>query len=119
MFKSCSKCGKIHPTSFVCTKGKTYNGGQERKQRSTWAWTLKSQEIRDKANYLCEVCKAKGVYTYEGLEVHHIHKLKDNNDRLLDNTNLICLCVECHKKADKGQLTIEYLEELARLREQE
>ena len=119
MFKSCSKCGKIHSTNFVCTKGKVYKGGEERLLRSKYAWTLKSIEIRERANYLCEVCKTKGIYTYEGLEVHHIHKVADSPELLLENSNLICLCTECHKKADKGQLTIDYLSELARLREKE
>ena len=119
MFKSCSRCGKIHPTSFVCTKNKTYNGGEERKLRRLNAWTKKSLEIRERANYLCEVCKTKGVYTYDGLEVHHIHKVKNNPELLLDNYNLITLCVECHKQADKGKLSTEYLEELARIREED
>ena len=87
--------------------------------RNKFAWQQKRQEIKEKANYLCEVCKAKGVYSYEGLEVHHIHKLKHSQERLLDNANLVCLCTECHKKADSGKIPIEYLEELARLREKE
>ena len=76
MFKACSKCGKIHPASFECRKGVTYTGGAERGLRSQYKWTQKSKEIRDRANNLCEVCKDKGIYTYDGLEVHHITKVK-------------------------------------------
>ena len=91
--------------------------------RSTYRWTLKSKEIREKANYLCEVCRAEGVYTYDNLEVHHIVKVKDDNDLLLDNYNLICLCQEHHKQADENSagggrgLSPDYLRELAKQRE--
>ena len=117
--KACSRCGKIHPYNYECTKGKTYNGGEERSLRNRYAWQKKRAEIKERANHLCEVCKTKGIYSYDGLEVHHIHKLKDNPDGLLDNLNLICLCVECHKKADKGDISIDYLEQLAEAREKE
>lgn len=116
MYKSCARCGKIHATSFVCGT-RTYQGGNERKLRSKWSWTKKSEEIREKANYLCEVCRDNGQITYDGLEVHHIEKLSKNNDGLLDNYNLICLCVEHHKQADKGKLSVEYLSKLAKHRE--
>lgn len=73
--------------------------------------------MRDKANYLCEVCRDLGVYTYDGLEVHHIVKLRDNPDGLLDNYNLVCLCAMHHKQADSGGIKQEYLRKLARKRE--
>lgn len=85
--------------------------------RSQYSWTKKSEEIREKANHLCEVCKDKGVWVYDNLEVHHIDKLKDNQAGLLDNCNLICLCTICHKKADKGLIDKEYMLRLARDRE--
>lgn len=118
MFKACSKCGQIHNTSYVCTKGKIYRGGDERKQRSRYAWTLKSKEIREKANYLCEVCRDHQVYRYDNLEVHHIIKVKDDLDKLLDDYNLICLCVEHHKQADNNKINTDYLLKLAKRREE-
>ncbi len=65
---------------------------------------------------LCEVCKAQGVYNYNDLEVHHIEKLKDNPDGLLNDDNLICLCVYHHKQADAGELNADYLRELVKER---
>lgn len=115
--KSCSKCGKIHPYNYKCDVGRTYAGGAERRERSSYAWTKKSKEIRDKAQGLCEVCKDKGIYTYKGLEVHHIVKIKDNPTLLLDNYNLICLCIEHHKEADRNELSIDYLKDIAKRRE--
>ncbi len=118
MFKACSKCGKIHDSRFQCNVGRTYEGGIERSMRSQYAWTVKSKEIRERANHLCEVCRASGIITYEGIEVHHITKVKDDPSKLLDNFNLVCLCQEHHKQADKGLIDSEYLKELAMRREQ-
>ena len=119
MYKSCSKCGKIHDTNFKCSSGRiTHKRTQENKLRSTYKWTEKSLEIRDRANYLCEVCRDQGVITYSGLEVHHIDKLCEDQSKLLDNTNLVCLCVDHHKKADDGLISKDYLRKLAIKREE-
>ena len=118
MWKACSRCGKIHSDKYQCCAIKRkYGSTEERALRNRYAWARKSREIRDRANYLCEVCKAKGIYQYNSLEVHHIIPLREDDTRLLDNTNLICLCVECHKKSEKGEISKEYLEALARARE--
>lgn len=117
MYKSCSRCGKIHDTKYKCNKGKVYKGGKERELRNTYDWVCKSLEIRERSNYLCEVCKQEGRYTYNNLEVHHITKLIEAPERLLDNYNLVCLCQEHHKKADNNEIDKDYLEKLAKLRE--
>ena len=120
MYKSCSRCGKMHPATYVCNANRLkreYADTEERKLRSTNKWTEKSKEIRERANYLCEVCRTKGVYTYNNLEVHHITKLSQDSGGLLDNENLICLCQEHHKEADKGTLSADVLREIAKRRE--
>lgn len=117
MYKSCSRCGKIHPVGVSCAIKREYKGGIERELRRSWSWQKKSMEIRDKAQGLCEVCRDYGVYTYKGLEVHHIDKVKDNPDALLDDSNLVCLCVKHHKQADRGELSKDYLRRLATYRE--
>ena len=118
MFRACGRCGKIHDTRFECKPKRIYVETEERKQRSSGAWRRKSEEIRERANHLCEVCRDRGAYTYRDLEVHHIVKLKDNSDGLLDNLNLICLCAPHHKEADAGKIDADYLRELARKREE-
>ena len=119
MYKACSKCGKIHPSNYICEKAKRqYQGGDERKLRSRWKWTQKSREIRDRAHHLCEVCKDQGQITYADIEVHHIVKVKDDESLLLDNYNLICLCAPHHHLADLNQIESEYLKALARKREE-
>lgn len=117
MYKSCAKCGKIHDTNYQCGIKRTYKDTEEKKLRSKYSWTLKSREIRDRANNLCEVCKDKGIIEYNNIEVHHIIKVRDNKSLLLNNENLICLCVEHHKQADNNEIDSEYLHMLAKKRE--
>ena len=117
MMKACSRCGKIHPYNVKCNVGKLYLGGEERKLRAKACWHRKSEEIRENAQYLCEVCRDQGIYTYDNLEVHHIEPLRIAPDLLLDNSNLICLCSFHHKMADRGELSKEYLQKLVKQRE--
>lgn len=116
MLVSCGRCGKVHPRGYKCNKGRTYAKTDESRLRSKYAWTKKANQIKEDAQGLCEVCKAQGVYTYDGLEVHHITKLSENPDGLLEDDNLICLCVFHHKQADKGELDADYLRGLAKER---
>ena len=112
MFKSCSRCGKIHDTRFQCGKRAWHTrnpDAEERKLRRTNAWKEKSVEIRDRSNYLCAACKAEGKYTYEGVEVHHIVKVTDDPSLLLEDSNLICLCQQHHRMADRGDISGEKL----------
>ena len=118
MYKSCSRCGKIHDTNYKCNI--SYNKRiltEDMKLRKSKSWTNKSIEIRDRANYLCEVCKDEGIYNYKDVEVNHIVKLRHDKDKLLDNYNLICLCKKHHKQADDGKIDKDYLFRLAKLRE--
>ena len=118
MYKSCSKCGKIHDVKFKCQVSRVYKNTDESKLRSSYDWTLKSREIRERANHLCEVCRDQNIYTYDNLEVHHIIKVKDDRSLLLDNENLICLCQEHHRQADRDEIDSDYLRALARAREE-
>ena len=118
MFKTCSKCGKIHPYNYDCKAVKREYNGAERELRRLNAWTKKSKEIRSKALF-CEVCIKEGIYNYRDLEVHHIVKLKDDPEGLLDNYNLICICQEHHRMADNNEISADYLSQLAREREEE
>ena len=115
-YKACSKCGKIHPYGYNCAVGVNRYKVQEDKLRSRYAWTKKSKQIREDAGNLCEVCKDQGIATYNGLEVHHIEKLREHVDGLLDDDNLICLCTRHHKEADNGEIDKDYLRELVRKR---
>ena len=114
--KSCSRCGRIHARGYRCNAGRVYSKTQDDKLRSRYSWTKKAIQIKNDALNLCEVCKDKGLYTYDNLEVHHIVKLRDDPTRLLDDENLICLCEYHHTQADAGELDADYLTELAKRR---
>ena len=118
MYKSCSICGRIHPVGKGCKPKRVYENTKQRELRSSYQWTEKSKQIREDANYLCEVCRDQDVYTYDDLEVHHITPIHEDESLFLNDENLICLCPEHHELAEKGKISRPYLMELARRRVQ-
>ncbi len=54
-----------------------------------WQTTL-SRAIRERDNYICQVCSLEGFF------VHHIDYNRSNNDP----KNLITLCNSCHSKTN-------------------
>ena len=117
MWKSCARCGKIHKNGEECPVKRIRKATPDSELRNTWAWHEKAEQVKRDSNYLCPLCLEEGVATYEGLETHHIEKLKDAPEKLLDGYNLIPLCVRHHKMADAGEIDSEHLRELARQRE--
>lgn len=122
MLKACSRCGKIHPYSYTCNVGRarSFADRQDKEAsrlRSTRAWQVKREHIKESAFNLCEVCKAQGLYNFTDIEIHHIKKLSQEPTGLLEDDNLIALCKLHHIQADRGQLEATYLQELARLRD--
>lgn len=118
-YRSCPRCGMIHPYDQPCPrKGPTYR--YERtdtdRLRFTSRWKRKSLQVREDAHWMCEVCLDQGKVTTKGLEVHHIDKLRDDPDGLIEDDNLVCLCMMHHRMADRGELTKGYLRGLARKR---
>lgn len=115
---SCMYCGKIHEKKFDCgKKPKKIYGKRKKSDRFRWqqAWKKKREEIKERDNYLCQVC-LNGEYpindrvlNYENLEVHHIEKLNDRPDLALENSNLITLCENHHEMAEKGAISSDYL----------
>jgi hypothetical protein len=106
----------IHPYGQPCPRKKpTYRyerTGADR-LRFTARWKRKSLQVRDDAHWMCEVCRDKGKVTTDGLEVHHIEKLRDDPDGLIEDDNLVCLCRMHHRMADDGDIDKDYLRGLA------
>lgn len=121
MLKSCKYCGRIHDSKVDCGRKPVFRRkikGNE-KIRYTKAMATKSEDIKRKAKYLCEVCFDEGVFNYNDLETHHIIKLIDEPDLALVDLNLICLCRKHHEKAEKGEISAIYLRKLAEKREKQ
>ena len=113
MRKSCKYCGRMHPIGALCTKKPqrmhkaTYSRADRSAAefRSSHAWKCKREEIRKRDRYLCCACMSCGVYSYDGIEVHHIVSLQEDYNKRLDGDNLITLCRMHHKAADSGKLS--------------
>ena len=119
ILKACSRCGKIHSDSFICPSlnKRKYNKTDENELRSRHSWQLKRESIRERSFYLCAICKERGDYTAKDIEIHHIRKLRDYPQGLLEDDNLICLCIDHHKQADRGEIDPNYLRRLADIRD--
>jgi len=122
MLKACSRCGRIHKagecTVKPASKGKTYDRSNNDAYifRQKAKWRRKSKQIREDAQYLCEVCRDKKKLVYESLSVHHITPLKEDTSIGYEDTNLICLCSNCHELAEAGMIDRDYMRRLAALR---
>lgn len=117
MLISCSKCGRTHNRGYKCRAGGRLPQTDEQALRSRYKWTKKSGDIRERSFHLCAICKELGDYSPKEVEVHHIIKLKENPSLLLEDSNLITLCVDHHKAADRGEIDIDYLRELVSKRD--
>lgn len=107
MLKTCSRCGCLHNHNYTCNKGRYDNkkDTDANRFRRTSKWTKKSNDIRQRDNYLCRCCIAKIYetnyqYTYKDLGVHHIVPLEEDFDLRLDDDNLITLCSYHHQLAE-------------------
>lgn len=117
MLKTCSVCGKIHDFNKVCRRKTTKKSTEASKFRKTYRWTEKSKYIKQRDNYLCQVClldkyNTNYKYTYRELEVHHIIPLEEDYNKRLDSDNLITLCRYHHELAEKGEISREELQEI-------
>lgn len=124
MLKSCKYCGRIHDTKFDCGMKpiRIKQGNNKDKFRWTKVWQNKREEIKERDNYLCQVCIRKlydthTQYNYEDLECHHAVPLKDDFNRRLDNDNLITICSQHHEKAESGEIPLDII--LRIIKEQE
>ena len=118
MNKSCKYCGKIHPRGFECPKKpaprKIWHKNKQAKDRfrSTNAWQKVRKAVYHRDLGLCQWCLHNETYT-AGQEVHHIVPLVEDFELRLEKTNLILLCVPCHKLADGGIIPAETLRDIA------
>ena len=109
MKKLCAKCGEFHDINYKCNK-RIYMKKEEDKLRNTSRWNKKSKQIKEDAQYVCEVCRDLGMH----LDRYSKRYVDPNN--VLNDDLLICLCKKHHLEADKGILSKEYLISLVKKR---
>lgn len=119
MLKSCSYCGRIHDSKYVC-KQKEQKIRERQSMRSaknkkvydfhrSHKWKEKSATIRERDNYCCQVC-VRGLhnpdrqYETDNISVHHIVPIAEDWDNRLDDSNLISLCSKHHEMAERGEI---------------
>lgn len=124
MLKSCSYCGKIHDTRKTCAEKKVRQKEHQRQRSNSRAkifhhssrWARKSKAIKERDHYMCLCCKAGmghgKVYNTDTLEVHHIVPIEEDDDRKLDDDNLITVCRVHHEQCENGRIPREKQREL-------
>jgi 5-methylcytosine-specific restriction enzyme A len=127
LLRSCSYCGSIHDSKYVCPKKPVRKKDKPTyidKFRWSKAWQKKRKQINERDNYLCQVCIRElyntiRKYTYQNIEVHHIYPLAETEgwtNRLNDEA-LICLCKMHHEMGENGQIPRKELLEIVREQE--
>lgn len=108
MYKTCSKCGRIHDFNKSCYRNeKSRDLSDADRFRKTYKWHKKSEAIRDRDKHLCRCCLANIYNTqsqinFNKLEVHHIVPVEEDYRLRLDDENLITLCSFHHKMAENN-----------------
>lgn len=110
---SCSYCGRIHEKKFDCGKKpvRVKKRYEKDKFRSTYAWQVKTEQIKERDNYLCQFCLrnfngTKSRINNKNLSVHHAVPLKDDYELRLDDNNLITTCNVHHEMAESGMISL-------------
>lgn len=115
MMRSCSYCGKIHDSKFICEQKQKAQelrqAGHTARDSFRWsrAWKKKTADIKKRDKYMCQCCLRKypGTvyqYCYDRLEVHHIIPIVENSKKKMNDKNLITLCRYHHEMAEKGEI---------------
>ena len=115
MLKSCQYCGRIHDSRYDCGRRpmrKRAAATETDRFRRSQAWTDKSIEIRQRDNYLCQICMRKlyntlWQYNYNGLSVHHAVPVTADWEKRLDDDNLLTVCQMHHEMAENGEIPYE------------
>ena len=117
--KSCKHCGRVHDENYRCNKKpiKRKKVDDIVRFRNSPKWQKKRKHIKERDNYLCQVCirelyNTKRKYNSEGLQVHHAMPINLSKDLKLDESNLITLCSMHHSMCDKGKIPYEEVKKI-------
>ena len=120
IYKTCKYCGRIHEEGYVCSKKPRRNkkkADEASRFRSTSAWQEKRRQIKERDNYLCQVCirdlhNTWRRYNHQSLQVHHAVPIDASEELRLENSNLITLCPMHHAMCDKGEIPYDEIKEI-------
>lgn len=120
--KACSRCGRIHEKDN-CSKTIQSIKKITNIDHFRWSgiWKRKAESIKQRDLYMCRCCAAgmthdkKPMYSCAALSVHHIEPLAERFDLRLEDSNLITLCSHHHEQAEKGIISKQTLQGIARI----
>jgi len=108
---------RIHDSKHDCGKKPKRRKESSEKNKFRWSrkWRDKALQIKERDNYLCQLAirEEPPRYVYMDLEVHHIVSIEEDWDKRLDDENLITLSEGYHEKAERGEISKEYLKSIA------
>ena len=112
MLKSCSYCGRIHDSKYICSAKPKKNRAITEADKFRWTsiWQRKREEIKKRDLYLCQICIRElyntiTKYNTEELSVHHNIPISVEYNKRLDNSNLLTVCDYHHKMCDRGEIS--------------
>ena len=119
MLKSCSYCGKIHDSKYICSDKPKKNRSITEADKFRWTsiWQRKREEIKKRDLYLCQICirelyNTVTKYNTEELSVHHNIPINVEYNKRLDNSNLLTVCDYHHKMCDRGEIAREEVQKI-------
>lgn len=83
---------KINKEDFVC-----FANSESKRQRDNNRAIEARNKCFKEANYTCQVCARRGVK----LNAHHKNSWKFFPELRYEHTNLVCICIDCHKRFHK------------------
>lgn len=120
-YVSCKYCSLLHKRGEVCPNKPLSNYKKDttaNRFRNSRVWRKKADAIKRRDNYLCQCCLRQlhntiRQYNYDDLSVHHIYKVIERDDLKLNDDNLVTLCRYHHEEAEKGNIDITILMQIA------
>ena len=114
MLKSCSYCGRVHDSGYICPKKAAMTQRYPKDTRASnirnsSRWQKTRDHVRQRDHNVCQLCLRNypgtiRLYETEGLSVHHIIRLEDDESKAFDEDNLITLCRIHHEMAEEGKI---------------
>lgn len=108
----CPICCGYHAIGQKCYKGQIKKDTEASRFRNSRKWQNKTTQIKERDNYMCVYCRQHGRYNTRQLEVHHIVPLCENIDLGLEDENLVTLCNEHHRMAERGEIPRQELQQI-------
>lgn len=120
ILKSCQYCGRIHDSKYDCGKKPKRlkkKSTKAYKFRSTIEWQDKRQEIKERDNFVCQICirnlyEPERQYETDNLSVHHAIPIENDWEKRLDDDNLITSCDRHHEMMEDGRIPYQVVQKI-------